>query len=144
MRGLDYRYKVALGGMLGYELNILKMSDEIKNEISKQIAEYKSFEHLMRLGDYYNLAFHTKYDYSAYYYASPARDEMLLTVIEKANCKADTTKLLKLKEAIADATYTDLRTKKQYTGEELRRGLRLSLTKEPDTAHLFHFKKNDN
>ena len=143
LRGLDYRYKVAVGGMLGYELNILKMSDEIKDEIAKQIKEYKTFEHLMRLGDYYNLAFYTKYDYSAYYYASPARDEMLLTVIEKANCKADVTKLLKLKEAIADATYTDLRTKKQYTGEELKRGLRIPLCKEPDSAHLLHLKKND-
>ena len=142
MKGLDYRYKVAVGGMLGYELNILKMTDEIKDEIAREIKEYKAFEHLMRLGVYYNLAFHTKYDYSAYYYVSPARDEMLLSVIEKADGKADRTKLLKLKEAIADATYTDLRTGAQYRGEELRRGLRVELSKEPDTAHLLHLKKN--
>ena len=27
LRALDFRYKVAVGGMLGYELNILRMSD---------------------------------------------------------------------------------------------------------------------
>ena len=143
LRGLDYRYKVAVGGMLGYELNILKMNDAIKDEIARQIKEYKTFEHLMRLGDYYNLAFHTKYDYAAYYYASPTRDELLLTVIEQAGCKSDATKLLRLKEAIADATYTDLRTGVQYSGEELKRGLRVPLCKEPDSAHLFHLKRND-
>lgn len=143
LRALDYRYKVAVGGMLGYELNILEMSDEIKDEIARQLLEYKGFEHLVRLGDYYNLAFPARYDYSAYYYASPTRDELLLTVIEKANCKGGETKLLKLKEAIADATYTDLRTGVQYTGEQLKRGLRILLSKEPDSAHLLHLKKNE-
>ena len=142
MRSLDYRYKVAVGGMLGYELNILHMSDEIKNEISAQIKEYKSFEHIVRLGEYYNLALPTKYPYSAYYYTTESADEMLLTVIEKAECKAGTTKLLKLKVAQADATYTDVRTSKQYSGEALRRGITVELLGEKDSAHLFYFKKN--
>ena len=31
----------------------------------------------------------------------------------------------------------------RYTGEELKRGLRIPLCKEPDSAHLLHLKKND-
>lgn len=142
LRGLDFRYKVAVGGMLGYELNILKMSDEIKDEMARQIREYKSFEHLMRLGDYFNLAFHTKYCYSAYYYASPARDEILLSVIEKADCKGGETKLLRVKEVIDGATYTDLRDGTQYTAEQLKRGLCIPLLGEPYSAHLIHLKKD--
>ena len=140
MKSLDYRYKVAVGGMLGYELNILNMSEEIKGEIAKQIKEYKSFEHVIRLGEYYNLAFPTKYSYSAYYYATPDAKELLLTVIEKKDCEKGSTKRLKLKAADANATYVDVRTGKQYSGAELKNGITVDLTGEPDSAHLFYFK----
>ena len=141
LRSLDYRYKVAVGGMLGYELNILNMSDEIKRDISAQIAEYKSFDHVMRLGEYYNLAFPTKYDYSAYYYTTEDASEIVLTVIEKAGCKKGLTKKLKVKVADADASYIDVRTGKTYSGEELRAGITVELLGERDSAHLFLFKK---
>jgi alpha-galactosidase len=141
LRSLDYRYKVAVGGMLGYELNILNMSEEIKRDISAQIAEYKSFDHVMRLGEYYSLAFPTKYDYSAYYYATEDASEIVLTVIEKEGCKKGVTKKLRVKVADANASYTDVRTGKSYSGEELRSGIVVDLLGERDSAHLFYFKK---
>ena len=141
LRSLDYRYKVAVGGMLGYELNILEMSEQVKKDIAAQIKEYKSFDHIIRLGDYYNLAFPTKYSYAAYYYATSDASELLLTVIEKGDCARGKTKRLKIKAAVADAMYTDTRTGKTYGGEELRQGLYVDLTGEPDSAHLYHFKK---
>jgi alpha-galactosidase len=140
LTSLDYRYKVAVGGMLGYELNILKMSDEIKQEIAKQIAEYKSFEHVIRLGEYYNLAFPTKYDYSAYYYVTSDAKEILLTVIEKSGCKKGQTKRLKVKAADANAVYVDVRTDKQYSGASLKAGIVIDLTGEVQSAHLLHLK----
>ena len=140
MKSLDYRYKVALGGMLGYELNILEMSDAVKTEIAKQIAEYKTFDEVMRLGDYYPLASPHKYDYSAYYYTYG--DTVVMTVIEKADCKAGKTKLLKVKTADSNACYTDVRTGKTYAGAELQKGISVSLTGVRDTAHLFIFKRS--
>ena len=140
LRSLDYRYKVAVGGMLGYELNILNMSEEVKREIAAQIAQYKSFEHLMREGDYYCLAAPYEYDYSAYYYAAPDASELLLTVIEKAGNKKPKTKRLKLKAANPEKTYVDCQTKKQYSGAELQKGLVIDLTCDYDSAHLLHFK----
>ncbi len=142
VKSLDYRYKVAVGGMLGYELNILEMSQEIKDKIAAQIKEYKSFEHVMRLGEYYSLAAPTKYDYAAYYYTTADADMIVLTVIEAAGCRAGKTKLLKIKRALADATYTDTRTGKIYSGEELKRGIGVPLSGERDSAELFVFKKN--
>ena len=142
LKSLDYRYKVAVGGMLGYELNILKMSDEIKRGISKQIAEYKSFESLVRLGDYYCLALPTDYSYSAYYYISEDRGEILLSVIEKKECSKGMTKLLKVKNAIVGATYTDQKSGVRYSGEELRKGISVELTGEENSATLFYFKKD--
>lgn len=142
MKSLDYRYKVAVGGMLGYELNILEMSDDIKAEMKKQIAEYREFEHLMREGDYYNLASPVKYSYSAYYYTNKDRSEIILTLIEKAGCPAGKTKLLKLKAALKDAVYTDLRSGNKYTGAELNRGLALELTGEKDSAQLYYLRRD--
>ena len=141
MRSLDYRYKVAVGGMLGYELNILDMTDEQKAEFAAQIAEYKGFDHIIRLGEYYPLVSPFTHPYSAYYYAWDDGCELLFTVIECANCKAGSTKRLRLKAAKAGATYVDMRTGKQYTGEELQKGLIVPLVGESDSAHLYHFKK---
>lgn len=142
LKSLDYRYKVAVGGMLGYELNILNMSDEIKDVMSAQIKEYKEFEHLMRLGYYYNLASPTKYDYSSYYYTNEDNSEIVFTMIERPGCKAGKTKLLKIKQAEAGAYYTDVRSGKKYSGDELKKGLSLTLSGEPNTAQLFYFKKD--
>ncbi len=142
LASLDYKYKVAVGGMLGYELNILEMSEDIKKVISKQINEYKTFEDVMRLGEYYNLASPVKYDYSAYYYTNDDNSMLVLTVIEKEGCAAGCTKLLKLKRADAGASYTDMRTGKKYSGEELVKGLKLSLVGEKDSAQLYLFKKD--
>jgi alpha-galactosidase len=143
MKSLDYRYKVAVGGMLGYELNILKMTDEIRAEMKKQIAEYKEFEHLMRLGEYYNLASPVNYDYSSYYYTNEDASEIIFTLIERPDCKQGKTKLLKIKVADSTAIYTDVRSGKKYSGEELKRGLTLTLTGEKDSAQLFYFKKDN-
>ena len=140
VKSLDYRYKVALGGMLGYELNILNMSDEIKTIISEQIAAYKRFEHIIRMGDYYSLVSPWEHDYAAYYYATSDQSEILLSVIEKKNCQKGSTKRLKIKAAKVDALYTDLRTGKTYTGDMLKKGIVLDLTGEPDSAQILYLK----
>ena len=83
----------------------------------------------------------TRYDYSAYYYTNASADEIVLTLIEKADCKKGYSKLLKIKAAAAEATYVDVRSGKTYSGEELRRGLALELTGEKDSAQLYYFKR---
>jgi alpha-galactosidase len=142
MRSLDFRYKVALEGMLGYELNILEMPDEINAEISRQIAEYRRLEHIVREGDFHRLAYPEKEKYSAYYYITADRSEILFSIIEKKDCRAGSTKLLKLRAAELEAVYTDEFSGKKYTGRELREGLYLPLMGEENSARLYHLKKN--
>lgn len=139
MRSLDFRYKVAVGGMLGYELNILETPDDYNAEINRQIAEYKTFEDVTRLGDYFNLYSPYANTYSAYYYASKDRTKLLLSVLQRKDCKGGMTKTLKLKEAIADATYVEQRTGKTYTGKELHAGITVPLVDELDSAELLYF-----
>ncbi len=138
LRSLDFRYKVSIGGMLGYEFNILETEDDYNEQITGQIAEYKSYEHLMRLGDYFRLASPDENPYYAYYYASGDRKELLLTLLQKKDCKDGVSKRLKIKEAIPTATYVDTRSGKTYLGKELRNGLSLPLEGKPDTGILVH------
>ena len=143
MKALDYRYKVAVQGMLGYELNVLETSEEINERISRQIAEYRRLEHIVREGEFYRLAFPQREKYSAYYFASADRGEILLSIVEKPECRAGSTKLIKVREAIDGASYTDVYTNRKYTGKELREGLYLPLMGEAYTASLYLFVKND-
>ncbi len=133
LRSLDFRYKVAVQGMLGYELNILKMSDKVKGEIARQIKEYKTFDEVIRLGDYYNLS---AYDYSAYYYANKDNSKIVLSLIEKEGCKKGKTKLLKIKRALSDTVYVDSLSGAKYSGAELKKGIRLDLEGEENSAKL--------
>lgn len=143
VRSLDYRYKVAIQGMLGYELNVLETSDGINEKISEQITEYRKIEHIMRDGEFFRLSYPEKEKYSAYYYATADRGEILLSVVEKPECRAGSTKLIRVREAIDGATYTDLYSNRRYTGRELREGLYLPLMGGGDTARLYLFTKND-
>lgn len=140
MRSLDFRFQVAVGGMLGYELNILKTADDYNEEITRQIQAYKEFEDVTRLGDYFNLYSPYHFPYSAYYYASKDRKQLLLSVLQKKDCTQGVTKPLKLKEAIADCVYTEQYSKKTYTGAELRAGITLPLVDALDSGSLLYFK----
>ena len=142
MRSLDYRYKVAIEGMLGYELNILEMSDEVNAEISRQIAEYRTYEHIVRMGEFYRLSSPSEPGYSAYYYITEDASEILLTLVERADRRAGSTKLLKVRAALADATYTDAVSGKKYTGRELKDGIYLPIVGINDSARLMYLKKD--
>ena len=145
-KSLDFRYKVAVGGMLGYELNILRSNEAVKADMHEQIVKYLTYEKLIREGDYYPLLSPFDHPYSAYYYASPERDEFLLTFVQGWDCLArctrrEKTALLKVKEAKPGVIYVDSLSGVKLTGEELRAGIPVEVTDEKDRALLWNFKK---
>lgn len=54
-RCLQNKYDVALGGMLGYELDLPKMPEWVQQEIRQQIIHYRQIEELVKRGDLYRL-----------------------------------------------------------------------------------------
>ncbi len=52
----NFRFNVALGGVLGYEMNVTRLSAENKEKIKGQISTYEKIHHLILQGDYYRLA----------------------------------------------------------------------------------------
>lgn len=53
---LSFRGAVAMGGNLGYELDVGKLSPEEKDEVRRQVATYRDLRELVQRGDFYRLA----------------------------------------------------------------------------------------
>lgn len=138
---LDYGYRVALNGPLGYEFDILKVSEEAKAALRKQIAEYREYESLILRGDFYRLQDPIRDGRYTYYFVNEDNSEILLTYIQNGGDKKESLNKLKISRAELHSTYRDTIGEGVYTGEELRRGLEVKSFKEGNRAKMFHFVK---
>ena len=139
-RFLDYRFRLAMNGPLGYELNILKASDGAKEGMKKQIEEYRKYEKLILKGDFYRLLdpYETDGKY-AYYFTDKEDREILLTFLQNFGTDKPETYTLKMSRAIGNATYIDKITGKSYEGAELKRGIKVTTDNRDQYAVMFHF-----
>ena len=143
---LDLKYKVAVNGILGYEFNVLNTPDAIKDAIRKQVAEYRTYRHLIKDGAYYRLASPYETPISAYYFQKG--DELLVTAIltdgKAILGKPKKCEKLVIRTADPKATYRDARSGLTVSGETLKKGLPIGEF-EPDAtgydAKLWHFIK---
>ena len=150
MNLLDYKFKIAIAGMLGYELHILKMQDDVKNEIKKQIEFYRSVEQLIKYGDLYRLVspFENKKGISTYYYVSTEEsgegyaDRILLTHLQNEGARGENIVYnFKISEADANATYRDSLTGKEYTGKQLNEGIEYVVSDKDMYGELWLFER---
>ena len=132
-RKLNYGFRVALNGPLGYELNILGASDTAKATMSGQIEEYRAYEHLILRGDFYRLLDPFACGRYAYYFASADSRELLVTYLQNYADPKKTVYTLRISRAIRGVTYKDTISGKTFTGEELRKGIPV----ESDTEGLY-------
>ena len=139
---LDYAFKVAINGPLGYEFNAVEISDKARNEIKMQIAFYRSVEHLILKGDFYRLLNPEEEGKYAYYFASEDNSEILLTYLQNYDDEKESENVLKVSRAIKNATYTDKITGKRFTGEELNSGIIVKSSKEGVYSELYHLIKD--
>ena len=141
-RWLDYRFRVAMNGPLGYELNILEASETVKETFRRQIEEYRLYEKLIMTGDFYRLLnpYETKGVY-AYYFASRDNREILLTFVQNEGEEKARTFKLKISRAERGVTYLDTISGKTVTGEELRSGISVSTDKDEQYGLMWHFVK---
>ena len=146
LRELDLKYKVAVGGILGYEFNVLNTPDEIKEEIRRQVARYRTFDHLIQFGTHYRLSSPYETGISAYYYQLD--DEILLSAILTNGCavigKKKPFKKLVIRTADKNAVYRDAISGITFSGAQLRAGIEVGEFNPDDTgydAKLWHFVK---
>ena len=143
-RRLAYKFSVALGGMLGYELNVLNAQPEVLEEIKKQIVFYRGVEPLMKNGRLYRLIspFENKEEISAYYYADGA-DRILLSFLQNKRAVSNKTVTLKIAAADENAVYTDAVSGGQYSGAALQDGISVLAAGTDQYARLWLFEKNN-
>lgn len=139
---LDYGYKVALNGPLGYEFNVLNVSDTAKATISKQIKAYREYEHLMEEGDFYRLLnpFKTNGAYS-YYFVNEDNSEILLTYLQNNGHKKKNLIKLKVSRADKNAVYFDKFSKKIFSGEQLKKGIVIESSENPNFSKMYYLIK---
>ena len=142
-RFLDYRFRLAMNGPLGYELNILDASEDAKANMKREIEEYRKYEKLILGGDFYRLLspYETDGKY-AYYFVNKDNSEILLSFLQ--NFGDEKPKEYKLKICRADkcATYLDTISGKTYSGEELKAGITVKTDTVEQYALMFYFIKN--
>ena len=140
-RRLDYSFRVALNGPLGYEFNVLAASEEAKEAMRKQIKEYRTYEELILRGDFYRLLNPLECDCYAYYFASEDNGEILFTFLQNTGDPKQTAYKLKISRALRDATYRDTVSGMIFSGEELRRGITVQADINDEYAKMYHFVK---
>lgn len=116
---LKTRGTVAMAGTFGYELNVGKMSDEEKEEVKKQIQDYKKYSELVQKGLYYRLANPYKDGIGAWQFVSKDGSEALVSVVIMEMEAYTPNHYVKVKGLQAGKMYQDQETMKIYPAEAL-------------------------
>lgn len=120
---LKTRGNVAYFGTYGLELDVNKMSSEEKEEIKRQIVEFKQYYELIQRGDYYRLISpYTPLDeslYCAWEVVRPDGGEALACAVRYESDACTAPEFLKLKGLVPDKWYRVNGSEKKYLGSAL-------------------------
>ena len=122
---LHTRGVVAMSGTFGYELNLMKLSEEEKQEIREQIAEYKSYAPIIQNGLYYRLSNPTTEEICAWEFVHTDEKEqskVLLNIVMQVIHGNMTVNCVKLQGLEETAVYREEKSGKRYTGAALMYG----------------------
>ena len=122
---LHTRGVVAMSGTFGYELNLMKLSEEEKQEIREQIVEYKSYAPIIQNGLYYRLSDPTTGEICAWEFVHTDEKEqskVLLNIVMQVIHGNMTVNYVKLQGLEETAVYREEKSGKRYTGAALMYG----------------------
>lgn len=113
------RGTVAMAGVLGYELDPEKLTEEEKAAVREQIRQYKSREELTRRGRYYRLTNPFSEPCAAWMFVSKKRDRALISVVMLEMHGNMTVSYIKMRGLEAESVYRDKESGKCYYGADL-------------------------
>ena len=113
---------MAYFGTYGLELDVTKMSDEEKNEIARQIKEFKKYYELIQRGDYYRLISPFTPEeslYCAWEVAKPDGSEALVCAVRYETDACTAPEYVKVKGLSPDKLYRINGSERVFTGSAL-------------------------
>jgi len=138
-RHLDFAFRLAVNGPLGYELHLPGMPEEVKATIREQINAYRGWEDTILRGDFYRVHNPQLTPYYSYYFISEDESHILATFIQyKGEEPRDELMCILADES---AVYVDELTGKEYSGSELRRGLVIKTDERDYTYYQFSLRR---
>ena len=141
---LKTRGVTAMAGTFGYELNLNELSEEEKEEIRQQIAEYKKYAELIQRGLYYRLTNPQTDNQGAWEFVSEDQREALVQVVgikKHANMTVDYIKVKGLKE---NTMYRETESGRLYNSTALREaGIPKPVLNGEYKAYQWHFVQED-
>ena len=141
----ETRAVVAGAGTFGYELDLMKMTDEEKTLAKEQIQEYKSIEGLVQCGDYYRLTNPIENrNHVLWQFVTKDKKETIVRGVQLHNEGNPAIYLIRLDGLDAKKHYEDAETGKVYTGAAL---MKAGLPVLPGTGDYqplkYHFRAVD-
>lgn len=114
-----------MSGTFGYELDLMNLSEEEKQEIREQIAEYKNYAPIIQNGLYYRLSDPRKEEICAWEFVHTdenGQSKVLLNVVMQAIHGNMTVNYIKLQGLEETAVYREEKSGKRYSGAALMYG----------------------
>ncbi|HEL1811219.1 TPA: alpha-galactosidase [Streptococcus suis] len=115
---LETRFHVAAMGNLGYELDILALTDEEKEAIKDQIAFYKKYRYIFQFGHFHRL--NEKGDKRVTWQISaPDKSVIIVMTVQILSPNTYLVPIIKLEELEKDREYKCLGINQHFYGDEL-------------------------
>ena len=108
-----------MSGTFGYELDLLKLTEEEKDEVRSQIGEFRKYAPLIQNGRYYRLTDPFKSEVCAWEIVGNSQEEVLLNVVMEEIHGNMTVNYVNLQGLKCSAVYRDTETGKTYNGAAL-------------------------
>lgn len=139
---LNTRKVVAMAGTFGYELDLGALSAEEKEEVRRQVLEYRTYVSLIMNGDYYRLTNPQKDETASWLFVSEDKKEALLNAVMLKVHGNMTVNYVRLKGLDPESLYRDTESGKVYTGGALMEaGYPLPVELGDYLAYQIHFER---
>lgn len=141
---LSFRGDVAMSGNFGYELDLTKFTDEEKELVKQQVANYKEIRSLVQQGNLYRLQSPFEGNETAWMFVSDDQREALVYYFRVMAVPYPARRTLKVRGLNPDLDYTVLDSGEVFGGDRLMQaGLALPDIQRDYVSGCFHLKAQD-
>lgn len=138
---LQTRGAVAMSSVFGYELDLTQMTDDEKQAVKEQVAQYKQMRQLVQYGQYSRLIDPNEGNRCAWMFVSDDKNEALVFSFNILAQAQPENKMLKLVDLDADKVYEDVATGDEFGGDELMHaGIYEPAVFSDFNAMIYHYK----